>query len=243
MAYRAIQCVKIQDDIDTAIESLSLGTITQKQLGPNEIRVDVHASSLNYFDLLMLVGRYQMKQNPPFVPGAECCGVVSEIGSKVRRYKLGDRVMIFMNQSCLAEEVVIAANLVLPLPDALSFEEGSGFGVGYTTAYHGLVQRGCLVEDEIVLVTGASGGMGIAAIQVAKALGAIVIAAASSEEKLAVARLVGADHTINYSSDNMKERVKEITNGRYVDVIYEIVGGDIFNQVIRTSVNYLNIVC
>lgn len=195
----------------------------------------VHASATNYFDLLILVGRYQYRPTLPFTLGSECSGVVIEVGQKVKNWKAGDAVIVPMGLGGgLAEEIVVSGAQLMPKPQGLSHTEAAGVGVGFMTAYHGLVHRGNLKKGEVLLVTGAAGGMGLAAIQLGKLLGATVVAAASSDDKLKVAKEAGADHLVNTSqASDIRSAVLKATGGKAVDVCYEVVGGKLFEQCLR----------
>jgi len=171
---------------------------------------------------------------PPFVPGNAAAGVLEAVGTKVTRYKSGDRVIITPPAGGFAEKCVLAEKLCLPLPDGMSYEQGAGFTITYATSYHAYRQSTELKPGETVLVLGAAGGVGITAVEIAKALGARVIAAASSEDKLQFAREAGADETINYSKVNLRDTVKELTAGKGVDVVYDPVGGELAQQALRS---------
>eukprot|EP01114_Cavostelium_apophysatum_P017289 TRINITY_DN5103_c0_g1_i1.p1 TRINITY_DN5103_c0_g1~~TRINITY_DN5103_c0_g1_i1.p1 ORF type:complete len:195 (+),score=30.27 TRINITY_DN5103_c0_g1_i1:45-629(+) len=176
--YLAVQCTKLSKSFEEGIHSLQITTLQRKPLGKNEIRIKIHACSLNYFDLLMLVDRYQFKPTIPFTVASEGSGEVIEVGSAVKQHKVGDQVLVGMSLGMMAQEAIVNSMMAIPKPKNLTYEEASGLFVGYTTAYHGLVQRGNLKEGEFLLVTGAAGGMGAAAVQLGKALGAKVIACA-----------------------------------------------------------------
>jgi len=230
--YRALVVSQIATSFKEGIQSLALKTVPRKALAPGEARVRVHASALNFFDLLLLVGKYQMRPSLPFTIGNECSGVITEIGSEVKNVQIGQEVIMRTGEA-MAEEVVAPSQLLVPKPRSMSHAQASGLMVGFMTAYHGLVHRGSLKRGEWLLVTGAAGGMGIAAIQVGKLLGARVIAAVSADDKAQACKQAGADHAINYTTEDMKERVGQITDGNFADVIYEIVGGEIFNKCVR----------
>lgn len=200
----------------------------------DEVLVDIKAAGINFPDVLVIAGTYQVKVPPPFVPGNEAAGIVEAVGAEVSRFKPGDRVIVTPPSGGFAEKCVAAEKLCLPLPDSLSFEQGAGFTVTYATTYHAYRQCTQLKPGETVLVLGAAGGVGITAVEIAKSLGAKVIAAASSEEKLAFAREAGADEAINYSLASLREAVKELTKGRGVDVVYDPVGGELAQQALRS---------
>ena len=201
--------------------------------GAGQVLVAIKAAGINFPDVLMIGGNYQVKIPPPFVPGGETAGIVEAVGSGVTRYKPGDRVIAIPTGGGFAEKCVLSEQLCFPLPASLSFEQGAGFTITYATSYHAFRQCTQLKAGETVLVLGAAGGVGITAVEIAKALGARVIAAASSEDKLQFAREAGADETINYSDTPLKERVKELTGGKGVDVVYDPVGGELAEQAYR----------
>eukprot|EP00756_Hemistasia_phaeocysticola_P007502 Hpha_TRINITY_DN14289_c0_g2::TRINITY_DN14289_c0_g2_i1::g.22339::m.22339/K00344/qor, CRYZ; NADPH2:quinone reductase len=235
MSFKAVQCVRHSKSPQEGIEATVIQDVQRVPLKKKQVRVSVRSASINFPELLMMQNKYQFKPKLPFTLCTEGAGVVTEVGSGVMKWKVGDRVF-WSGWGSAAEEYVGRENEILPLPSNVSFNEGAGFLMGYETGYHGLVHRGQLKAGEWLLVTGAAGGMGAAAIQLGKALGAKVIAAASSEEKLAVCKQLGADATINYSGGGlktMKDEVKRITGGQFADVIYEIVGGDVFDQCVR----------
>jgi len=186
------------------------------------------------FYRFFLKATYQYKAPLPFVLCSEAAGVISEVGSEVKNWKVGDKVFFStLTHGAAQEEAVLDQSQLLPLPECLSFSQGASFLMGYTTAYHALVHRGRLQPGEWLLVTGAAGGMGVAALQMGKALGAKVIAAASSDEKLSACKALGVDATINYAKQDLKKACDEITGGDLCDVIYEPVGGEIFDKCVR----------
>jgi NADPH2:quinone reductase len=202
--------------------------------GAGEVLVDIKAAGINFPDVLLIAGTYQVKVPPPFVPGNEAAGIVEAVGEGVARIKPGDRVIITPKAGGFAEKCVLAEKLCLPLPDGMSYEQGAGFTITYATSYHAYRQCTQLKAGETVLVLGAAGGVGITAVEIAKALGANVIAAASSEEKLQFAREAGADETINYSETSLREAVRELSGGRGVDVVYDPVGGELAQMALRS---------
>jgi NADPH2:quinone reductase len=202
--------------------------------GAGEVLVDIKAAGINFPDVLLIAGTYQVKVPPPFVPGNEAAGIVEAVGEDVARIKPGDRVIITPKAGGFAEKCVLAEKLCLPLPDGMSYEQGAGFTITYATSYHAYRQCTQLKAGETVLVLGAAGGVGITAVEIAKALGANVIAAASSEEKLQFAREAGADETINYSETSLREAVRELSGGRGVDVVYDPVGGELAQMALRS---------
>jgi len=201
--------------------------------GDSEMVFDVKAAGLNFADVLMIAGQYQVKTEPPFIAGNEAAGVVSAVGKNVTRFKVGDRIIGALRGGAFAEKSAVAEDSTISLPESMTFEQGAAYSVAYGTSYHGLKQGANLQSGETVLVLGAAGGVGYAAVDIAKAMGARVIAAASSEKKLAFAREAGADDTINYAEQPLKDSVKELTNGKGVDVIYDPVGGDLAEQALR----------
>jgi NADPH2:quinone reductase len=215
-------------------ETLVLEDIASPQIKKNEILLEVHAAGVNFPDTLIIEGKYQFKPPFPFSPGGEAAGVVAAVGEKVAHLKVGDRVMALTGWGSFAEQVAVPAYNVLPMPPAMDFNTAAAFSMTYGTSMHALKQSGHLQPGETLLVLGASGGVGLAAVEIGKAMGARVIAAASSAEKLAVAKNAGADELINYSEANLKEEIKRLTNGNGADVIYDPVGGDLFDQAIRS---------
>jgi len=203
--------------------------------GEGQVLVDVAAAGINFPDVLSIAGKYQVKTPTPFVPGNEAAGMVSAIGGGVDQYAVGDRVIINTLGGAFAEKCVANLQTTLPLPADLSFEQGAGFSVTYGTSYHALKQGANLQAGETVLVLGAAGGVGVTAVEIAKAMGARVIAAASSKEKLDFAVSAGADETINYSEVPLKETVKELTGGKGADVVYDPVGGELAEQAFRAT--------
>jgi NADPH:quinone reductase len=194
----------------------------------HEVVLEVEAAGCNFFDILLVQGKYQMKPPFPFTPGAEVAGVVRELGSVVRGVAVGDRVFAGVPLGAFAERIALPASALHPMPDGMSFPEGAAFPVVYPTSYAALVYRASLKAGETLLVHAAAGGVGVAAVQIGKALGARVIATAGGAEKLEVARRAGADEAIDYSRPDWVEAVKRATGGRGADVIYDPVGGDIF---------------
>ncbi|KAA0693864.1 NADPH:quinone oxidoreductase family protein [Halopseudomonas laoshanensis] len=203
----------------------------------NEVVLDIHAAGVNFPDTLIIEGKYQLKPPFPFSPGGEAAGVISSVGEKVKHLKPGDRVMGLTGFGSFAEQIAIDAMRVLPMPKDMDFVTAAGFSMTYGTSMHALKQRANIQPGETLLVLGASGGVGLAAVEIGKAMGARVIAAASSAEKLEVAKAAGADELINYSEVSLKDAVKELTKGQGADVIYDPVGGDLFDQAVR-SINW-----
>lgn len=214
-------------------ETLVVEDVASPAIKKNEILLEVHAAGVNFPDTLIIEGKYQFKPPFPFSPGGEAAGVVLEAGEKVEHIKTGDRVMALTGWGSFAEQVAVPGYNVMPIPHGLDFNAAAAFGMTYGTSMHALKQRANLQAGETLLVLGASGGVGLAAVEIGKAMGATVIAAASSAEKLAVAKAAGADHLINYSESSLKDEVKKLTGGQGADVIYDPVGGDLFDQAIR----------
>src|SRR5437660_6019679 len=206
-------------------ESLVIEDLPPQKPGPGEVVVSVKAASVNFPDFLIIQNKYQFKPPLPFSPGSELAGVVKEVGAGVSNVRPGDRVIAFTTYGAFAEEVKTEAARLLPLPEKMDFVTGAAFLLTYGTSDHALRDRGALKAGESLLVLGAAGGVGLAAIEIGSALGARVIAAASSEAKLAVCREHGADATINYATEDLRKRVQALTEGRGVDVVYDPVGG------------------
>lgn len=226
---RALMCTEYGSH-----ESLTLADVPEPSPGPGQVLIDVHAASLNFPDLLVIRGEYQFKPEPPFIPGAEAAGVVSALGDGVTRFAVGQRVTSFGVAGAFAQQRVADVGMVIPIPDEIPFATAAAMTMAYGTSYHALVQRGGLKPDETLLVLGASGGVGSTAVEIGKLLGATVIAAASSEAKLEFCRSLGADHTINYTATDLRSGIKEITDGRGVDVIYDPVGGELAEPAFRS---------
>lgn len=215
-------------------ETLVLEEVASPEAKKNEILLDVHAAGVNFPDTLIIEGKYQFKPPFPFSPGGEAAGIVAAVGEKVSHVQPGDRVMALTGWGSFAEQVAVPGYNVMPIPASMDFASAAAFGMTYGTSMHALKQRANLQAGETLLVLGASGGVGLAAVEIGKALGARVIAASSSAEKLAVAKAAGADELINYSEVSLKDKVKELTGGQGADVIYDPVGGDLFDQAIRS---------
>jgi NADPH2:quinone reductase len=209
-------------------EVLVVRDVSSPQAGPGELKIALKARGVSFTDVLKIAGEYQVKDDPPFIPGGEASGEVIAIGDGVEGFALGDRVLTLGG---FAEETVQPVANVRWLPPNVGFEAAAAFRSNYTTAYYGL-QRARLEPGQTLLVHGAAGGVGLAAVDMGKLLGARVIATASTEEKLAVCREMGADHAISYA-DGFREQVKELTGGRGADVIYDPVGGDVFDESMR----------
>jgi len=207
-------------------EALTVNEIESEPLGEADVRIQVHACGVNFPDTLIIEGKYQFKPDFPFSPGSEAAGEIVEVGAAVGHLKPGDRVVRFGIYGAFREELVAPANEVVPIPKQMSFEHAAAIMMTYGTSFHALVDRGHLQKDETLLVLGAGGGVGLAAVELGAAMGARVIAAASSDAKLEVARAKGAQ--------DFRERVKEITQGRGVDVLYDPVGGELAGLGLRS---------
>lgn len=214
-------------------EKLVVENVPSPKPGKGEVVVSVKACGVNFPDTLIIQGKYQFKPEMPFSPGGEVAGVVKEVGAGVTSPKAGDRVIAFNTWGGFAEEIVVEAARTVRMPDNMDFVPASAFVLTYGTSYHALKDRALLKAGETMLVLGASGGVGIAAIQLGKALGARVIAAASSDQKLAVCKESGADELINYGQDDLRAKVKSITAGKGLDVVYDPVGGPYSEPALR----------
>jgi NADPH2:quinone reductase len=207
-------------------EALRLEEVAEPSPGPGEVLIKVTAVGLNFFDTLLLRNKYQVTPPLPFSPGAEIAGTIKEVGGDVTKVGIGQRVVAFIGGNGCREKVVTKASNVVPIPDGVSDEVAVGIPITYGTALHGLKDRAALKPGETLAVLGATGGAGLAAIEIGKLMGARIIAAASSGDKLAFAREHGADEGINYETEDLKTRLKELTAPKGVDVLYDIVGGD-----------------
>jgi NADPH2:quinone reductase len=212
---------------------LTVSEAPEPALRPGSLLLEVRAAGCNFFDILMVQGRYQVKPPFPFVPGGEVAGVVLEVGEGVTGFAVGDRVMATTGVGGYAERALVPARSAWRLPEGMSFEEGAAFPIVYPTSWAGLVWRARLAKGETLLVHAAAGGVGIAAVQIARALGARVLATAGGPEKCEVARGAGADEVIDYAREDFVERVKTATAGRGADVIYDSVGGDVFERSLK----------
>jgi NADPH2:quinone reductase len=214
-------------------EKLVLENVPSPVAGKGQVVLSVKACGVNFPDTLIIQGKYQFKPELPFSPGGEVAGVVKEVGAGVTSLKPGDRVIAFNTWGGFAEEMVVEADRTIAMPDSMDFVPASGFVLTYGTSYHALKDRAQLKSGETLLVLGASGGVGIAAIQLGKMMGARVIAAASTEQKLQVCKDNGADELINYGQQDLRARVKELTGGKGVDVVYDPVGGPYSEPALR----------
>ena len=215
-------------------ETLVLEDLPSPRPAAGEAVIAVKAASLNFPDVLIIQDKYQVKPPLPFVPGSEAAGIVTAVGEGVTSVGPGDAVMAFTTYGAFAQEVKTEARRLLPLPKGMDFATAAAFGLTYATSDFALRDRAALEAGETVLVLGAAGGVGLAAIEIAKTLGARVIACASSADKLTVCRQHGADDTINYASEDLRERIKQITGGRGVDVVYDAVGGPYTELALRS---------
>jgi NADPH2:quinone reductase len=236
---RAILCREL-----SGLDGLQLSDIPDPGApGPGEVRIRIAAAGLNFADLLISAGKYQMKREPPFVPGFELAGTIEAVGTGVSQFKPGDSVMAIPEAGAFAEIVVTAADGVYAVPQGMSLPEAAGFPIAYGTSYLALVEQARLQPGEILLVHGAAGGVGLTAVEIGKALGAQVIATAGGPEKCVIARAHGADRTIDYRSEDVRDRVKalaaELSAGAKagVDVVYDPVGGEVFDASLR-AVNW-----
>ncbi|WP_024507149.1 NADPH:quinone oxidoreductase family protein [Bradyrhizobium sp. ARR65] len=214
-------------------ERLRLEQLASQPLREGQVRIAIRAAGINFPDILMAAGEYQLKPELPFTPGVEAAGDVVEMDGAVRGVALGEKVIVRMRYGAYAEEAVVAPTQLTPLPGNFDYAEGATFLAAHGTAYHALVDRGQLQAGEVLLVHGAGGGVGLAAVEIGKLLGATVIAAASSEQKLSVAQARGADHLVLYSREPFRDAVKRITGGRGADVVFDPVGGEIFENSLR----------
>jgi len=206
-------------------EKLVVEEVASLTPGKGQVVIEVKAAGVNFPDVLIIQGKYQFKPEFPFSPGGEAAGVIKALGEGVTGLRIGDRVIAASTWGGFAQEMLVDAARIIPMPDAMDFVPASAFVLTYGTSYHALKDRAQLQAGETLLVLGASGGVGLAAVQLGKAMGARVIAAASSDDKLAVCRQSGADETVNYVKEDLRARIKSITGGRGVDVVYDPVGG------------------
>jgi NADPH2:quinone reductase len=214
-------------------ERLLLESFAPPPLARGQVRVAIHAAGINFPDILMAAGDYQLKPELPFTPGVEASGEVLEVDEAADGVTIGDRVIVRMRHGAYAEQAVVASSQLTPLPSTFDYAEGATFLAAHGTAYHALIDRGALQSGEVLLVHGAGGGVGLAAVEIGKMLGATVIAAASSEDKLAVAQARGADHLVLYGREPFRDAVKRITDGRGADVVFDPVGGEVFENSLR----------
>ena len=218
----------------TGVDALTWKELPTPQPKAGEVLIEIKAASLNFPDLLIVQNKYQMKPPLPFVPGSEYAGVVQALGEGVDKLKVGQNVACLSGTGGFATHTIAPAALCMPLPAGFPYVDAAAFIMIYATSHHALVDRAQLKAGETVLVLGAAGGVGTSAIQIAKAMGAHVIAAASTDEKCALCRSIGADATINYSNENLREALKALTNGKGPDVIYDPVGGELAEPAFRS---------
>lgn len=214
-------------------DTLVIEEVPSPEVKGRGVKVRVKAAGLNFPDTLIIEGKYQLKPSMPFSPGGEMAGEVIAVGDQVTRFKPGDRVAGLTGYGAFAEEVIVPEQNILPIPEAMSDEKAAAFSMVYGTSYYALKQRANIQPGETLLVLGASGGVGLATIELGKAMGAKVIAAASTAEKLAIAKAAGADELINYTEEPLKDAVKKLTNSKGVDVVYDPVGGEFTEQALR----------
>ena len=226
---RAILCRTLGDPALLSFEELPAPA-----LGPGQLRIAVHAAGVNFADSLVIIGQYQEKPTLPFIPGFELAGVVSEVGVGVTGFAPGDRVMALTGSGGYADEAVVPADAAFRIPDAMSFEAAAGFPIAYGTSHGALDWRAALRRGEILLVHGAGGGVGLTAVEIGKAMGATVIATASSPAKLEIARSRGADHVLDSGAEDLVGQIKALLGARRVDVAYDPVGGGAFEASLKT---------
>src|SRR5215813_8067035 len=228
-AMKALLCTRYGTPDD-----LELGDVPDPEAGPDEVIMRVEAAALNFFDTLIIANKYQTKPPLPFSPAAECCGTVEALGAGVTEFSIGDRVMAYTGYGAARERIAVAADRLIRIPDSLDVDRAAGLCVTYGTTLHALKDRGKLKPSETLAVLGASGGTGLAAVELGKLMGARVIACASSAEKIAFARKHGADDVIDYGSSDLKESLRRVTEGRGADVIYDPVGGAYAEAALRS---------
>lgn len=229
MTMKAIQCLQYG-----LPDSLVLAEVSIPTIKPEEVLIQVKACGVNFPDVLIIQNKYQFKPTLPFSPGGEVSGTISSVGENVKHLKKGDKVVALCGWGGFAEYVAVKANRVFRVPNELDFISAACTLYTYGTSYHALKDRAQIKSGETLLVLGAAGGVGLAAVELAKIMGATVIAAASSDEKLAVCKAMGAQHVINYSTEDLRARIKAITNDKGVDVIYDPIGGPIAEQALRS---------
>ena len=229
-SMKAIVCEKYGPPSDLVYKNLESPIPTAKQ-----VLITVKACSLNFPDTLIIQGLYQFKPELPFTPGSDIAGVVKAVGKGVKHLKVGDEVFGFVMTGGFAEEVIADSKNVFPKPPNMDYPIAASFLMAYGTSYHALKDRAKLQKGETLVVLGASGGVGLAAVELGKLMGARVIAAASTDEKLALCKEFGADETINYATEDLKKRIKELTDGKGADVIYDPVGGDYSEAALRAT--------
>jgi NADPH2:quinone reductase len=217
------------------VDGLELDNMPELEMVVGGVRIAVRAAGLNFADILMIKGEYQVKPPLPFSPGLEVAGDVLEVAPDVKKIKPGDRVMAVVHYGGYAQEVVTPATDVFLIPDSMDYTIAAGFPIAYGTSHIGIFNKLKLKAGETILIHGAAGGVGITAVEIAKKVGATVIAAASGSKKLAIAKQYGADHLIDYQTEDIKARVKSLTDGRGVEAVFDPVGGDIFTSSLRAT--------
>lgn len=227
---RAILCERLGPP-----EALVLAEIEKPEPGPGGVLIKVHAAALNFFDTLIIQGKYQYKPDLPFSPAGEISGVIEAVGEGVEAGRIGERVLSYVRWGGARDYVVVPAEDALPMPEGLGFEEAAGLMITYGTTIYGLRSRANLQPGESLAVLGASGGVGLAAVEIGRLMGAKVIACASSDDKLALCQSHGADLLVNYSQADLKTTLKSLTDGRGVDVVYDPVGGDLAEAALRAT--------
>jgi NADPH2:quinone reductase len=215
-------------------ESLVIEDVEPLKPGKGQVVISVKACGVNFPDTLIIQGKYQSKPPFPFIPGSEVAGIVKELGEGVDTIKVGRRVIAYIGVGGFAEEVIADTSQIIPMPHAMEFTTASAFMLTYATSHHALKDRAQLKQGETLLVLGAAGGVGLAAIEIGKVMGARVIAAASSDEKLEVCKQHGADEVINYATEDLRDRIKQLTGGKGVDVAFDPVGGDYSEPALRS---------
>ena len=217
----------------SGIEDLEFGEMPAPRPGAGEILVAVHAAAVNFMDCLMVAGKYQLRPQTPFVPGTDATGVVADVGEGVTRFKPGDRVACSNWTGAYAPQMIAAQHAAVQLPPVVDFETAAVVRHCYGTAYYAFVERARLQPGETVFISGAAGGVGLAAVDLARSLGARVVAGVSSKEKVGIVREYGADEVVDYVHEDLRERIKAVTGGKGVDVVFDVVGGDVFATMTR----------
>lgn len=215
------------------IDTLVVTDVLSPLPGPRQVLIEVRAAAVNFPDALMVQGLYQVKPPLPFTPGAEIAGIVKSVGDEVKHFRAGDRVIALVSTGGFAQECLAEVTRVMPLPANMDFETGAALVLTYATSLHALKDCGHLQAGETLVVLGAAGGVGVSAIEIGKAMGARVIAAASTDDKLELCKKVGADETVNYTTENLKDRINELTGGKGADVVYDPVGGPYSEPALR----------
>lgn len=228
-SYRAAVCTALSGP-----QSMKIERKTAAPLEAGEVRIAIKAAGLNFPDLLMTYGKYQFRPDPPFVPGLDASGEILEVAPDVSHWQVGDRVMAGSKGGTFAEQIVVPAAACSTLPPALSFEEGACWQTAASTAWHALVEQGKSIAGETVLILGASGGVGMAAIKLSKDIGATVIGTGSTEEKREIIRKAGADHALDPADPELAAKIKSVTNGVGAEMVYDPVGGDLATKATRS---------